>query len=183
MPVAQLVEHLTFNQRVQDSSSCGRTKTSRFYVRFFLLCRKITVPAHFCTFSAHFSVLLVFRAYVAFVAYQSFVQRRGPHLHRPHARGGRHRPHRRGIVYAHPYAGQRLCHAVRCRRRPPCRHRHGPAGQPPGRAHHGQLFLGTGGAGRGADHRFLHRRPAPFPEGIRTAAGRRKAPIPLFLQR
>lgn len=27
VPVAQLVEHLTFNQRVQDSSSCGRTKT------------------------------------------------------------------------------------------------------------------------------------------------------------
>ena len=26
MPVAQLVEHLTFNQRAQDSSSCRRTR-------------------------------------------------------------------------------------------------------------------------------------------------------------
>ena len=40
VPVAQLVEHLTFNQRVQDSSSCGRTKTSHFGVRFFVLSRR-----------------------------------------------------------------------------------------------------------------------------------------------
>ena len=32
---------LTFNQRVQDSSSCGRTKTSRSDVRFFYFVRKV----------------------------------------------------------------------------------------------------------------------------------------------
>ena len=49
VPVAQLVEHLTFNQRVQDSSSCGRTKTGgRSYDLppvFFLSFRRSPTPA------------------------------------------------------------------------------------------------------------------------------------------
>ena len=47
MPVAQLVEHLTFNQRAQDSSSCRRTKIAACYRYFYSVTRGffVCIPA------------------------------------------------------------------------------------------------------------------------------------------
>ena len=52
-PLAQPVEHLTFNQRARDSSSLERTKIPRRIVRFLVGFSVFWGSAHFCTLFAH----------------------------------------------------------------------------------------------------------------------------------